>query len=74
MNGFTSIATSVTPTTTITATNNGTTATFLYPSMATTSGGCYVTKNAGASQKSGVSAGVWAFFILLVTSTTAAMA
>ena len=49
MNGYTSIATSVTPTTTITATNNGTTATFLYPCMATTSGGCYVTKNAGAS-------------------------
>ena len=75
MKGFTSIATSVTPTTTITTTENGPTATFLYPCMATVVDGCYVKKNAGArSHKTGLSAGMWAFIVLLMSSFASVLA
>ncbi|GEQ68795.1 hypothetical protein JCM33374_g2464 [Metschnikowia sp. JCM 33374] len=60
--------TSVTPTTTVTATDNGMIVTIRYPCHATTTDGCYVKQNTAASNRSGLSAGIWALVVLFITS------
>ncbi|KAM9933822.1 hypothetical protein OXX80_006565 [Metschnikowia pulcherrima] len=74
MKGFTSIDTSVTPTTTFTTTEYGSTYTIRYPCDATVVDGCYVKKNAGVMPKPGMSAGLWALVILSISSLTSALA
>ena len=73
MKGYTYIDTSVTPTTTFTTTENGTTFTIRSPCYATVVDGCFVKKNAGVMPKPGLSAGLWALVILLMSSLTSAL-
>ncbi|KAM9910282.1 hypothetical protein OXX69_004639 [Metschnikowia pulcherrima] len=70
----TSVATSVTPTTTITSTQNGTTVTFLYPCVATASDGCYVKKNAGSNHKPGFATKIWALVLVFMASAMSVLA